>query len=270
MASAFPLDPYTTSLMRGDTGAGRVWGLNLNLATPPPAHLVAAYERLATALTARLPGAGAYVYPSYALHITAASPAPFTNCDVAPTERPALRAAWAEALADARASDAWPAAPFPLVYARPTLEASAGIIWVDDPTGAVGRVRGCVAAAIAAHPALAGLADRLHARASPRIPNIIHTTVVRFGEPPDPDSPMADPAAVRAAFDAAVAEAWAPVTVMVDSLTLVDESAIYMHLHLGRGQPDEDKTVATFPFAPPRGGGGAAAVPEAPAQPANV
>lgn len=264
------IDPFTTALLAGDDGRATVWGLNLNLASPPPRALLAAFEPWAAAARAALRGAGAYVYPGFSLHITCASPAPFTNCEVAPGERAALCAAWAAALREEVAAERrkpgggeWPAAPFPLVYERVTLESAAAIIRIADPTGAVGRVRALIDRA-SRHPAVAGLPGGLAERSRHRIPGIIHTTVVRFGAPPDAG---VDEAAIRAAF-APLAEGWAPVTVVCDALTLVEEAATYMHLHLDGA--DAGRVVLALPFGeggagePPAAApaGGAAAAPQ--------
>lgn len=237
------VDPYTTRLLAGDTGRDDdgLWGLNLNLASPPPEALRVPYERLAAAVKAQpalaAADAGVYVYPFHTLHITCASPAPFTHARVPPGERAAFTAAWAAALRETCTPEAgFPTAPFPLVYGRPTLEAAAAIFRCADPTGAVARVRSCIAAAAAAHPELAAHGFRT--------PNIVHVSFLRFGGA----APPGDEAAVRAAYEAAVDAAWPPegVTMYCDALRLVDECAIYMHLHLEGEDADMIRDVLPF------------------------
>ena len=248
MASPVVVDPLTRRLARGDVGRDDTWGLNLNLASPPPPELYAPYAELAARLAAEgvtSERAGAYVYPFHTLHITCASPAPFTHCALRREERAPFMAGWAAALAaEAAADPAFPRAPFPLVYDRVTLEPAAAIFRVEDPTGAVARVRALVARCMR-HEAVAGLPDDAAGRSACRIPGIVHTTFLRFGAPPSVPE-----AALRAAFDAAAAT-WRPVTVMCDALRLVEEDAIYMHLDLtGR---DRDRVLLELPFraAPP-------------------
>jgi hypothetical protein len=50
--SAFKVDPYVPDLAAGRRPA--TWGLNLNLASPPPEELRAPYEALAHQLTKEL------------------------------------------------------------------------------------------------------------------------------------------------------------------------------------------------------------------------
>jgi hypothetical protein len=258
----FVVDPTASLLAASFDGAGMIaagappppesWGLNLNLASPPPKELVDAYEVLRRELSATMRGSGAYLYPAEFLHCTAASPAPFTACGLASDEeRGRYERAWAQALRDCCEPDAgYPAAPFPLIYARASLGNAAGIFEIEDPTGAVARVRSVVRACMD-HPALAeldasvGEAGGIVARGGFKVPGIIHSTFLRFGAPAEPG--VAD-AAIQADFEAAVAAAWKPVTVMCDRLLLVRETVPYMHLHL-RGA-DVGAIIAELPFGP--------------------
>lgn len=238
----FKVDEFTTKLMTGDRGCSDTWGLNINLASPPPVDLVTAYEPFALRLSDAMKGTGAYVYPSFSLHITTASPAPFTNCHISLAERDSLRSAWADALRAVSQDPSWPSAPFPLIYERVTLETAAAIAWVSDPTGAVARIRALIQRAFESE-AVQSLPNGLALRSRHRIPDIIHTSVLRFGAEPGPGR---DEASIRAAFDS-VASTWQPVTVMCDALRLVEEAALYMHLHLD-GE-DAGRVALTLPFA---------------------
>lgn len=245
--SAFKIDPYTTTLMEGDASVGAVWGLNANLASPPSEAFrepyIALLDSFRKALECDPQQAGIYLYPFYTLHITCGSPAPFTNSGVRPDERASLCDAWIAALREVCTHEnGFPMKPFPLVFDRVTLEPAAGIFRVEDPTGAVGRIRACMHKAFEAHPAIRSLPDGLAQRAAFRTPNIIHATFLRFGRE---RGPGVTDEAIRSAFEAA-ANDWKPVTVICDALRLVEECAIYMHLEL-HGK-DRDKIVAEFPF----------------------
>ena len=248
------LDPFTTSIQRGDTGRGRLWGLNLNLCSPPPSALARPYAQLVAALRAGAlgsPAFGAYFYPFPYLHITCAAPAPFTKCDVTLRERPALVAAWAAALSAAAQSGELPAGPFPLVFGTPTLGRAAAIFPVEDPTGSVARTRAVITACFETSAEVAGLPATLRERCCFSIPHIVHSTFLRFG---DVDGSAASGggsrekdsvAAMRAEFEATAA-GWQPITVEAEALHLVEEVAAYMHLDLA-GE-DADKIVLSLPF----------------------
>lgn len=144
MASTFKPDPLAAALASGDRPSS--WGLNLNLASPPPPELAAPYERLTAALsTAFAPAGNVHLYPFSSLHITASSPAPFTHCGLDASERASYVAKWAAALRDACTADnGFPTGPFPVVYERVVLESAAAFFAITDPTGSVARVRACI------------------------------------------------------------------------------------------------------------------------------
>uniref|UniRef100_A0A7S1UL27 Uncharacterized protein n=2 Tax=Phaeomonas parva TaxID=124430 RepID=A0A7S1UL27_9STRA len=97
----------------------------------------------------------------------------------------------------------------------------------SNPSGRVKALRAAVRAAledVLADPAVAALDARTGGavRESLQVPDIIHSTIVRFA------APLQDPAAFRAAF-AKAAAAWAPCTVTVDAVALALEPVAYMH-----------------------------------------
>ena len=96
-------------------------------------------------------------------------------------------------LAAARASAEWPAGDFKLVMGAPTLEGAAGIFRYEDCDGAIARMRECLHKAILAAggvPAVGG-GDRALARQlpgapapAPHLPDIVHSTAVRWAAEP--------------------------------------------------------------------------------------
>jgi hypothetical protein len=272
--SKFIVDPWAAQLAAAFAGSHAAagadvpdaWGININAASPPPETLRAPYERLRQALLAALERAGAYVYPFDFLHVTVASPVPFTAGSIVDErEQRRLELAWLQAMRDCCVPQAgFPAEPFPLTFARVRLDRAAAIFEVEDPTGAIARCRAIVrqclqhaaltdaAAVVSADGCSGGSPDAaaggdpvpvLVARSGFKIPNIIHSTFLRFAAPADAGVSDAD---VEAAF-AGVAAQWAPVTVMCDRLLLVREAAPYMHLAL-RGR-NADAIIAELPFA---------------------
>jgi hypothetical protein len=265
-SSAFLGDPTVLKLAAGDRPPS--WGLNMNLVSPPPAQLCDAYRALLETSSAEarvLLDAGAYFYPDWSLHLTLASPAPFTNTMLADADSQAAYAdVWARALSEVsqtRKDGEWPAGPFPLVIERLLLDKAAGIMLYSDPTGAVTQLRDTIKRIAAEHPLFSGTAGskanpvgagtpsggELLARSGFKVPGIIHSTVLRFKRDIAP-GPEAD--AVRAAFDALAAR-WAPVTVQAEAVLLVHERVPYMHLHLEKPLADGGDSACiqqAFPF----------------------
>ena len=297
MAAPLKADAITQRLV-AEGRAASTWGLNANLFDMEQPALRAPYAALAAALREELAAAcgerfaaeAAYVYPFEHLHVTAASPAPFTATTLAAEggERAAFEAAFLAAMKDECVpARGWPDAPFEvLVGAEVRLDPACGIMLCGDATGAVPRIRRCLAACMA-HPAVAALGGgATAARAAFKHPNIGHMSFLRFLVDPaaaaaeaaaaaaaagggssggSGGDPAAADAAVRGAFERAVARAWPrPVPVLADALYIVREVRPYMHLFLGPrgGPPGEDAgcVAARFPYgAEAAGGEGAAA-----------
>lgn len=231
-------DEIAVPLARGERPA--IWGLNLNVFPQGHDDLKSAYETWLAAATPLLVGTGAYLYPFEYTHVTASSPAPFTNPTLATwtqAERAEYRDAWLIALsatccASNAAGVAWPDAPFPLVFETLELKDNCAIFVFRDETGGVAKIRGAVAAA-AHHPALtSGRPAELLARSGFKTPNIVHSSIMRFAVP-----------RAEGVTDDDVAERWAkaaklwpgPVTVMSEKMTFITEAVAYQHIARGDG-----------------------------------
>ena len=263
--------------------AASTYGLNANLfdmevealRAPYAALAAAVREEFAAACGERFAREAIYVYPFEHLHVTAASPAPFTHTTLAAApaaaeaaaeggggggsggggadERAAFEAAYLAAARDECVpAKGWPAAPFEvLVGAELRLDAACGILLCGDAAGAVPRVRRCLAACMQ-HPAVAALGEGVARRAAFKHPNIVHMSFLRFVG--DPAAAEGGDAAIRAAFARAVARAWpTPVRVLADAAYIVRELRPYMHLRIGPrgGPPGEDAAcvAARLPYA---------------------
>ena len=233
----FAVDAITQGLVRDGEDA-TTFGLNANLFDMEQPALREPYARLRAAMAAALEGCGApYIYPFAHLHVTAASPAPFTGqeLDAAAGERAAFEAAFIAAMRDECVPEkGFPSSPFPIVVGEQVrLDPTCGILLCGDPTGAVERVRACLRSCMT-HTAVMALGAGVVARAAFKHPRIVHASFARFTA--EPSAAVSDDE-IAARF-AAVAATWEPVTVMADALYLVREIRPYMHLHIGpRGGP---------------------------------
>jgi hypothetical protein len=247
-----PLPPrrYKVDSIAGALAGGArpaTWGLNLSAHQLAPETLRAPYTAFHARAVSALSGTGAYVYPFEYLHITAASPAPFTHTTLSPETDPeevgAFEAAVLRVLREqcVPGRDGFPSQPFPLIYENPRLEAAAGFFLVTDPTGGVARVRKAIRRCLDS-PDLAPYLDK----AQPRVPGIVHSTFIRFAAPPDEGVTDED---VAARFEE-LAKTWEPVTVLADALVLVREIVPYMHLELHQGGRNQECAFAYFPYGP--------------------
>ena len=225
-------NPTVARLAEGTVTAGECCGLVINCSWPMPAEVLQQYEHFGSEL-ARVMPQEAYVYPASTLHCTVCTLRSFTVGPMGSEERSASKALWLPVLAAARSSQGWPKAPFRLRMSQPTLEGSAGIIRYEDTDGAMARMRACLREAIieAGGRASEGF-DRSRAQAltgakegevAPHLPDIVHSTVLRWkDEPPDA-------AAAKDAFDR-IASTWIPVDISVPRLRAVWEDVPYMHI----------------------------------------
>lgn len=256
----YKADPTAAKLYANERPV--TWGLTFVAHTYEVSELRDPCNRLRRDLCSALEGSGAYVYPYEYLHITMSSVAPFTHTRLQEPGRTALEHAWADAvLSHVVHHPAWPRAPFPLIYHSLKLEQTAAFFMVQDPTGAVGRIREIIKE-VAALPSIAAYA----AEAQHKTPGIIHSTIMRFTRRPS-DAPeqqsgptgasMSDEE-VKAKFEA-VACTWQPVTIMADALLFIRERVPYMHLDIGpglAGRPtagvhegkDRDCIVGAYPY----------------------
>mmetsp|Transcript_107585 Transcript_107585/g.321719 ORF Transcript_107585/g.321719 Transcript_107585/m.321719 type:complete len:247 (-) Transcript_107585:75-815(-) len=220
-------------LAAGDTCAGDFCGLVVICSWPMPEHVLDQYKAFKAEL-ARVMPSEAYIYPASTLHCTVITLRAFTAGPMDAGSRAAMQAAWAPVLARARASEAWPRGRFRLRMTAPTLEGSAGIFRYEDADGAVERMRACLREAIIDAGGLAaeGGGDRSSARPlpgtpddgpAPHMPDIVHSTVLRWRAEPQ------DRSAAAEAF-ARAAETWVPVDVEVPCARAVVEDTPYMHI----------------------------------------
>ncbi|CAE8713418.1 unnamed protein product, partial [Polarella glacialis] len=127
----------------------------------------------------------------------------------------------------------WPAS-CRLSMGRPTLEGSAGIFRFEDLDRSVAKMRSCLREAIlaAGGSAAEGAGDRSAARVlpgspegdpAPHLPDIVHSTVLRWTAAPE------DAVAAREAFER-IAASWEPLQVAVPFARGVFEDTPYMHI----------------------------------------
>lgn len=175
---------------------GKQWGLNIiawsaakSLQTDDAstATLRDAYEAWRAVAERELAGTGAFVYPWNALHVTGATPTPFTAEPLraaaawTPADEEEYLKTWRSILRRAASSSSWPASSFPLTFSAPRFSRGSGIIDVGDPSGGVAALRASIADAAAAEAALASpQMRRLRDSSGEKTPNIVHSTVVRL------------------------------------------------------------------------------------------
>ena len=226
-------NPTVARLATGDRFDGEnVCGLVLVCAWPMPPDVQEQAAALCEELRAELPSA-VYVYPPSTLHITIATLRAFANGPMDPPEVEACVALWIPILDAARASPAWPTRwPFRVRMDSPTLEGAAGIWRYADLDGSVSAMRSALRGAIADVGGLAveGGGDRSLGRppagaaaaaggGAPHIPDIVHSTVVRWAAEPG------DRSAAAGAFDRAARR-----ELSVERAAAVFERVPYMHM----------------------------------------
>lgn len=246
--TSFTPDTYIEGLRNGNPK--KVFGLNVNLVGPPPASLLDHYLAFIADLKKALEGIDAYFYPDYSVHITAASSVPFTTNHITdPEERELLKTAWIKTFKDFVVKQPeWPREPFEITYMKPVLDPGAAYFDVQDPTGAVDRLRTCIKRAHKEYlPNLPGITPDLLQRAQFKVPFIIHTTFLRFGPRIGESKLSVDE--IRKRFDATTAKSWKPLTIRVSGVLFVNETMPYMHLHLSETGKDRSNVLMSIPFA---------------------
>ena len=216
---------------RDDLDGENVCGLVLVCAWPMPSNVRERVAALGRKLLAVLPSE-AYVYPPATIHCTIATLRAFTHGPMDDADVEACVKLWKPVLDVASSSPSWPDMPFRLRMNAPTLEGPAGIFRYDDVDGAITHMRAAIRDAIveAGGSPVVGGGDRSIGRplpgggqVSPHIPDIVHSTVVRWkGEPNDRESAIVE-------FER-VAEGWTPIEVTVSRVTAVLERVPYMHM----------------------------------------
>ena len=228
-----------TRFVAGDFCADEFCGLLLVVNWPASSSVQA---KLSAFSPAALPKS-AYLYPPTSLHCTVATLRAFTGGPLDAGDggsRSSAAARWSAVLDAAAAMPQWPKGPITLRMLAPTFEGAAGILRYDEvsPGGAIEAMRACLRDAILAAGGVAaeGSADRSAAKAlpgsppqepAPHLPNIIHSTVLRWAaEPSD-----AEVQATRAEFERVGAD-WEPLDFTVDLSTVraVFEDTPFMHV----------------------------------------
>eukprot|EP01063_Lacrimia_lanifica_P021252 TRINITY_DN28530_c0_g1_i1.p1 TRINITY_DN28530_c0_g1~~TRINITY_DN28530_c0_g1_i1.p1 ORF type:complete len:277 (+),score=88.27 TRINITY_DN28530_c0_g1_i1:66-896(+) len=251
-------DEHIAQLAAGVKEYGDLCGLIVAACWPMPEEVAGWYRGLRKAIVEEvgMEAVGAHVYPDSALHITVGTLRSFHQGGDLPAAaaREEVERVWSKVLQDARADPRWPRAPFPLRVVAPgaALQPNGiGVIRYDDPDGGVAAIRACLADAIgrAGGKAAIGGGDRAAGRAPagsrpvagtgaapppPHLPDIVHTTFLRWAaEPFEGDGAAEEEAALRARFEAAVAAYWekmpAPEAVVADVAGLFEVSP-YMHM----------------------------------------
>jgi hypothetical protein len=197
----------------------RTWGLNLALGWPLPVD-VAAYQELAGGLAALDPGL--FVYPHAQTHVTVVTLVSFKE-HVEPSAEEVRELERLIAVASAAVAPvAATLGPIELELGAPVLAPRAVFLPIQDPAGAVARLRAAVM------PALRAGSPRF-AQCHP--PAVVHSTLARFRAAPRPDF-------------AARFERWATDRVLgparVGSILLTTETRPYMR---------DGQAVGVFPLA---------------------
>ena len=171
--------------------------------------------------------------PPPALHVTVATLRLYTAEDLPAGSEARARAtaAWIRVLDDARAS--WGTPDVSLTFHTPTFRGNCATLSVADADGAIAGLRAALGDAVAAHGgrAVVGAEPRDRGRPpaglapsdpAPHLPDICHSTILRWADEPD------DREAAGRAFDAAAAT-FPPVTTRVPAVAAVFEEAPFMH-----------------------------------------
>jgi len=207
-----------------------VWGLVLVVNWPAPHSLKESYEAFATKLAAIDPKS-LYVYPLRALHCTVSTFVNFKQHTLkTDSQKECVLRAFCSALAQAfgpsATSPAHATTAFHLVMSRPALSDAAVFFLYEDPTESIAAIRRLIEDEV--FPRVrAELGEELFASLVAKSPNIVHSTVARFKEPPDDPSRLA--AGLSALVEAAGTQ-WKPVRMEIDKVTLAVECLPYMHI----------------------------------------
>lgn len=217
------------------------------------------YAEVRKALEAAIPSCG-YLYPPSTLHCTIATLRAFTGGPLDGDIRVEEADRWRAVLDAARAMPDWPEGSFRLKLMAPVLEGACGIVKYTEIGGTkhIEQMRACVRKAIQAAGGLAaeGSGSRDKARAlpgapskepPPHIPDIVHSTVLRWASEPT----ESELAAAHAAFKM-VAATWQPIEMTVDSGALaVFEDVPFMHIPYTPNQIFWRSRKPKAPKAPP-------------------
>lgn len=196
---AFEADPL---LGRLDTP---VLGLNVAVHWPLPQAFRAEYERMRARLGRLDPGV--YVYPFEQTHVTVATIVSFKRHERPDPADQARILSILPALGGRLEAVAEPLRPFTMRFGAPVLVSAAAFLPITNPTGEIQAIR-------------QGLADGPWAEGL-QIPRAIHSTILRFREPPrDPAGFGRDFAEIASEIELGEA--------VVDVLLITTETRPYM------------------------------------------
>jgi len=180
-----------------------------------------------------------YFYPSQYLHVTVATLHAFTRPTPDLATRAVLTKEWNDLVKAASKHCNWPTEPLQLTVQSAQLGKRAGILLWEETTGGLDQMRICIQAETEARHqrfAKAGVnADTLS------IPNIIHSTFLRFHEVPESIGKEVQELFQRHVKDKLTT--FFPDPISVPHAKLVCERIPYMHI-----PDDKDHVIATFQF----------------------
>lgn len=197
-----------------------VWGTNF-LAFPIgkfSPEFQKQYDALVEASKTLLEGCSVYMYPRQYLHITLGPPALFLHENAVSVEkRGHFERLWHEKVEEATKRDDWPQV-FELHYKEMRLEAAAAFFVVEDRSGSISTVRTILKRLseeiVSQHPDFPQI----------RIPNIIHTTFLRFMK-----APLVSEEEVRVRFGKLQAFWKEPIAVKCEKMVHMREVRPYLH-----------------------------------------
>ena len=142
-------------------------------------------------------------------------------------EKERVLSSFRSALQSTFASAEFPTQVFSLTMNPPIISKAAVFFMYEDPSGTVARIRSLIQAEV--FPRVkTELGTELFEELEAKIPNIIHSTFVRFKEAPR------DPVKLENDLRPLLAE-WKPVAVDVPKVTLAIEDLPYMHVPVAPG-----------------------------------
>jgi len=209
---ALPGD-FITDRFLGEDPDCPVFGVNLACAWPFPAAVAGYYQSLADELAQLDPGV--YVYPFWETHVTILTFLNFTLTQRPTAER--LRELQTCIGPIARLVNLSAIRPFRLEFQRPILTRKAAILPISNPTGEIAQIRRQIGHALSAQPEL----HSKLAQGGLNVPDIIHSTILRFKSAP------LDPKKFAARFAETAAQA-EPFSITIPEILLTAETKPYM------------------------------------------
>jgi len=186
-----------------------------------------------------------YLYPFTALHVSVVVLHAFyeqpPGTVLSPERQETLQNAWSVVLQQAAALHDWPTQPLELVLDGAQLNGKAGILLWKESTGGLAKMRACVQQICARSDTVVELQQQGVSVDTLMVPNMIHTTFLRFYQ--TPTTPLAT---ARQRFERTVVPRLSQLfsqPFRVPDARLICERTPYMHI------PVDDATLETFLFA---------------------